>query len=72
VWIAGRPAPIIGNVCMDMCMVDVTGIPCTVGDLAVVFDAKHPISDVARDMGTIPYELLTSISQRVKRVYVRG
>ncbi len=71
-WIAGQPAPIIGNVCMDMCMVDVTGIPCTVGDLAVVFDAKHPISDVARDMGTIPYEVLTSISQRVKRVYVRG
>ena len=57
---------------MDMCMVDVTGIACGSGDLAVVFDATHPITDVARDMGTIPYEVLTSISQRVKRVYVRG
>jgi alanine racemase len=57
---------------MDMCMVDVTGIPCTVGDVAVVFDAKHPVTEVAQAMGTIPYEVLTSISQRVKRVYVRG
>lgn len=72
VWIAGQAAPIVGNVCMDMCMVDVTGIACGSGDLAVVFDATHPITDVARDMGTIPYEVLTSISQRVKRVYVRG
>lgn len=72
VWIHGKAAPIIGNVCMDMCMVDVTGIPCSVGDLAVIFDTAHPVSEVARDMGTIPYEVLTSISQRVKRVYVRG
>ncbi|MBL7938507.1 MAG: bifunctional UDP-N-acetylmuramoyl-tripeptide:D-alanyl-D-alanine ligase/alanine racemase [Flavobacteriales bacterium] len=72
VWINGKAAPLIGNVCMDMCMVDVTGIPCSVGDLAVVFDAAHPVTEVARDMGTIPYEVLTGISQRVKRVYVRG
>lgn len=72
VWVAGQEAPIIGNVCMDMCMVDVTGIACGVGDLAVVFDATHSLTDVARDMGTIPYEVLTSISQRVKRVYVHG
>jgi len=72
VWINGQAAPLIGNVCMDMCMVDVTGIACSVGDLAVVFDAAHPVSEVARDMGTIPYEALTGISQRVKRVYVQG
>lgn len=72
VWINDRRAPIIGNVCMDMCMVDVTGIPCAVGDVAVVFDAKHPVTEVAQAMGTIPYEVLTSISQRVKRVYVRN
>lgn len=72
VWIAGQAAPVVGNVCMDMCMVDVTGIPCSVGDMAIVFDAQHPVTEVAQAMGTIPYEVLTSISQRVKRVYVRG
>jgi alanine racemase len=72
VWVAGKAAPIIGNVCMDMCMVDVTGITCSVGDMAFVFDREHPVSDTARDMGTIPYEVLTSISQRVKRVYTFG
>ena len=72
VWIAGKAAPIIGNVCMDMCMVDVTGITCSVGDMAFVFDREHPVAEVARDMGTIPYEVLTSISQRVKRVYTMG
>jgi alanine racemase len=72
VWVNGRPAPVIGNVCMDMCMVDVTGIPCALGDLAVVFDAEHSVSEIARDLGTIPYEVLTSIDQRVKRVYLNG
>lgn len=72
VWINDQRAPIIGSVCMDMCMVDVTGIACNVGDLAVVFDAKHPVAEVAQAMGTIPYEVLTGISQRVKRVYVQG
>lgn len=72
VWVNDQRAPLIGNVCMDMCMVDVTGIPCAVGDLAVVFDAQHPVTEVAEAMGTIPYEVLTSISQRVKRVYLHG
>ena len=72
VWVKGQRAPIIGNVCMDMCMVDITGIDCAVGDMATVFDAAHPISEVASAMGTISYEVLTGISQRVKRVYVRG
>ena len=72
VWVNDRCAPIIGNVCMDMCMVDVTGIACNMGDMAVVFDAKHHVTEVALGMGTIPYEVLTGISQRVKRVYVQG
>lgn len=72
VWIAGKAAPIVGNVCMDMCMVDVTGIACSVGDMAFLFDREHPVSEVAKDMGTIPYEVLTGISQRVKRVYTMG
>jgi len=70
-WVHGVPAPIVGSVCMDMVMVDVTGIPCSVGDLATLFDAEHPITELARDLGTIPYEVLTSIPPRVKRVYVR-
>ena len=71
-WVHGHAAPIIGNVCMDMCMIDVTDIACSAGDEAVLFDAAHPITELARDLGTIPYEVLTSVPSRVKRVYVRG
>lgn len=70
VWINGRPAPFTGTICMDMCMVDVTEIPCKAGEDAVVFSAEHPLQDYARDLGTIPYEALTSISPRVKRIYL--
>ena len=56
---------------MDMCMVDVTGIPCAPGDDAIVFSPEHPVQVYAADLGTIPYEALTSISPRVKRVFVR-
>lgn len=68
-WVNGKPARIIGNVCMDMCMLDVTGISCKEGDDVIVFDPEHSIEDVARDMGTISYEVLTNVSPRVKRVY---
>ena len=71
-WIHGAPAPIVGNVCMDMCMVDVTDIPCSVGDLAYLFNATHPVSELAKDLGTIPYEVLTGIAQRVKRIHLHG
>jgi alanine racemase len=72
VWIHGREARTVGAVCMDMCMVDVTGIPCAPGDDAIVFSPQHPVQDYARDLGTIPYEALTGISPRVKRVFVQG
>jgi len=72
VWVQGCAAPFAGNICMDLCMVDVTGIDCREGDMAHVFNAEHPVTELARDMGTIPYEVLTGISQRVKRVYVQG
>ncbi|MCW5899560.1 MAG: bifunctional UDP-N-acetylmuramoyl-tripeptide:D-alanyl-D-alanine ligase/alanine racemase [Flavobacteriales bacterium] len=72
VWIHGKAAPIVGRVCMDMCMVDVTGIPCDVGDEAIVFGPEHPVGELAAALGTIPYEVLTSIPPRVKRVYLRG
>ena len=69
VMINGRKAPIVGNVCMDMCMIDVTGIPCKEGDDVVVFGEALPISTFAKNSETIPYEVLTGISSRVKRVY---
>ena len=65
----GKPAPIVGNICMDMTMIDVTDIDCKEGDEVIVFGAGLDISAVAEKVGTIPYEILTSISQRVKRVY---
>lgn len=68
-WVNGKAARIVGNVCMDMCMLDVTGISCKEGDDVVVFDSEHSIDDVAADMGTISYEVLTNVSPRVKRVY---
>lgn len=71
VLIRGRRAPIVGNVCMDMCMVDVTGIPeVQEGDVAVVFGEGLPLTELAARIGTIPYELLTNVSERVKRVFV--
>ena len=68
--IRGKWAPITGNICMDMCMVDITGIDCEEGDEAIIFGKELPIETVAEKLNTIPYEILTSISQRVKRVYV--
>ena len=72
VFIAGHRARIIGNVCMDMCMVDVTGRSCSPGQEVVLFGEEQPLQDYARDLGTIPYEALTSISSRVRRMYIQG
>ena len=69
VLINGHRAPIVGNVCMDMCMVDVTSVPCQEGDDAVIFGEEYPIEEFARNSETIPYEVLTNVSERVKRVY---
>lgn len=70
-WVNGKPAPIIGNVCMDLCMIDVTGIDCKEDDTAILFDENHPIEAISNACNTIPYEIMTGISQRVKRVYVK-
>lgn len=67
--IHGKPAPIVGNVCMDMCMIDITDIPCSEGDEVIVFGEGYSITEVAKDLETIPYEVLTNVSRRVKRVY---
>ena len=65
----GKLVPVIGNVCMDMTMLDVTGIDVNEGDEVIVFGEALPVNDLARWAGTIAYEILTGISQRVKRVY---
>jgi len=69
VVINGHRVPIIGNVCMDACMVDVTDIQAEEGDDVLVFGESLPLAEVATKLGTIPYEILTSVSNRVKRVY---
>lgn len=71
VLIHGRAAPLVGSVCMDMCMVDVTAIPAArAGDVALLFGEGLPLPALAARIGTIAYELLTSVSERVKRVFV--
>jgi alanine racemase len=69
VLVHGNPAPIIGNVCMDMLMVDVTGIDCEEGDEVVIFGKGQSADQFAAYAGTISYELLTGIAPRVKRLY---
>lgn len=72
VLIHGKKAPIIGNVCMDMIMVDVTGIDCQEGDEALVFGPGNSAEGFAAGAKTISYEILTAISQRVKREIIAG
>ena len=66
----GHMAPIIGSICMDMCFLDVTDIECEEGDEVVIFGSAESLCRMAEASGTIPYEILTSVSPRVKRVYV--
>lgn len=71
VLVNGKEAPTIGNICMDACMIDVTDIECEVGDSVEVFGENMPVGRLSDALSTIPYEILTSISPRVKRVYFR-
>ncbi len=70
-FIRGVRVPVIGNVCMDMCMADVSGINAQEGDEAEIFGDNISIGEIADKCETIPYEVLTSIPQRVKRVFIR-
>lgn len=69
--IGGTRVPVIGNICMDMCMVDITGVDAGEGDEAEIFGEHIKIEELAEKCGTIPYEILTSIPPRVKRVFFR-
>ena len=71
VWVNGTLCPTIGNVCMDMTMIDVTGAAVEEGDEVIIFGKEISISELAKIIGTIPYELLTGIGERVKRVFFK-
>ena len=72
VSVNGQKAPIIGNVCMDMIMIDVTNIPCKEGDEVVIFGENPTAHELAGSANTISYEILTSISQRIKRIFLEN
>ena len=65
----GQKADYVGNICMDVCMIDVTGIDCREGDSVEIFGDNLPVTVLSDKLGTIPYEILTLVSNRVKRVY---
>lgn len=67
--VKGMKAPYVGNICMDVCMVDVTGIDCHEGDTVEIFGDHLPVTVLSDKLETIPYEMLTGVSNRVKRVY---
>lgn len=69
VFVNGKTVPVIGNVCMDMTMIDITGVEAKEGDEVIIFGDVLPIQQVAESIGTIPYEILTNTSERVKRVF---
>jgi alanine racemase len=71
IFIKGRKVPLIGNICMDMCMADITGSDAGEGDEAEIFGQNISINELADQCDTIPYEILTSIPGRVKRVFFR-
>ncbi|MGM9804488.1 MAG: bifunctional UDP-N-acetylmuramoyl-tripeptide:D-alanyl-D-alanine ligase/alanine racemase [Muribaculaceae bacterium] len=70
-WVNGTLCPTVGNICMDVCMIDVTDAECCVGDNVEIFGEHIPVETLAQARGTISYEILTSISSRIKRVYYR-
>jgi len=72
VFIHGKRCPFVGNICMDISMIDVSGVDCQRGDKVEIFGEHILIGETAKAMNTIPYEVFTSISKRVKRVFIEG
>ena len=66
----GKRVPTIGNICMDVCMLDITGVEAKVGDTVTIFGKEPTISELAEILGTIPYEILTSVPRRIERVVI--
>ena len=69
--IKGHRAPTIGNICMDMCMLDVTGLDVQVGDTVTIFGEDPRVEELAEILGTIPYEILSSIPHRIERIIIK-
>ena len=67
----GCLCPTVGNICMDLCMIDVTDAGASIGDRVEIFGPDAPIESLAATLGTIPYEILTSVSPRIHRIYFR-
>ena len=65
----GKKAPYVGNICMDVAMIDLTDIPCSEGDSVEIFGPDLTVSELAKKLDTIPYEILTAVSNRVKKIY---
>jgi alanine racemase len=71
VFINGKSCSVVGNVCMDMTMVDVTNVDCEAGDEVEVIGEHIDMETFSKHLGTIPYEVMTSINKRVSRIYLR-
>ncbi len=71
-WVNGQRAKTVGNICMDMCMIDVTEIPCQEGDEVEIFGDHISLYEISEKLETIPYEVLTRVSERVKRVTIQS
>jgi len=71
VWIHNTFCKTMGNICMDMCMIDITNVKCKEGDEVIIFETAEQVNQMAKAMNSIPYEVLTGISSRVKRVYTQ-
>lgn len=67
----GKRVPTIGNICMDMCMIDITGIDANVGDTVTIFGEDPTVTELAEILGTIPYEIFTSVPRRIERIIIR-
>ena len=67
--VRNREVTVLGNLCMDMCVIDLTGMKAEEGDEVIIFGKERPVSVLASSLGTIPYEILAGLSQRIKRVY---
>lgn len=67
----GRRVPTIGNICMDMCMLDVTGVEASVGDTVTIFGDDPDVTELAKVLDTIPYGIMTSVPRRIERVILR-
>ena len=69
-YVNGKKATIVGNICMDICMIDITNIDAKIGDTVEFFGEHISITSIAKKINTIPYEIITRISERIKRIYI--